>query len=410
MTKLRKMIALLACIALAAAAFTACGKDSDNNNKTSGDSSKTQDSGKDASQNDTSEKAEAEYIVIGSVNDVSGPTAALGTAMVNIFQYMVDDINAAGGILGKQVKFINYDTANDPSETILAYKRVVEEDGACVVLGTTISGTQTALAPVTSEVKVPVVGIAIDPSCVIDDKGNVYPYSFMAQSDAEGQAKAAAYIAMDYLNHKTIGVLYNQSNAYANSLQAPFIRFCEEKGATIYVETFQDADQDLRTQLTKLMNKECEIIYEPNQQAHQAIGVTQAREIGYINDLLSNNGANPYILDAGEDAENNTYFPYNVSPDSDEVLALTDRYMKDYGINPAVQGIMAADAFKLMQAAIEEAGAAEPEAIRDALENVTVEGLQGTLRINPDTHKPDNLPMYIMNIQNGKMVTLGQSK
>ena len=348
-------------------------------------------------------------IVIGSINDITGPTAFLGNSVVNCFQYMVDEFNENGGLNGRKIKFINYDTENDPTQAINAYRRLAESDHASIVLGSVISDVNISVAPVTESVGVPMIGIAIDPRTCVQEDGNVYKYSFIGQITSDGQGVAAAKIAIDHLGVTKVGVLYNQGNAYAVSLAEPFQKYCEENDIEVVMEPFQNEDQDLRTQLTHLTSLGVEAIYEPNQQAHQVIGVTQAREVGFTGDLIGNNGSNPYVLEAGEQAEG-FVFPNNVAFDSEECEALTTRYQEDYGAAPATQGFLAQDIFQIMIAALEKAESSDPAAVTEALNGLTVETTyQGELTLGADTHYPTGLGMFIEEVQDGKMVTVGET-
>ncbi len=102
--------------------------------------------------------AEEETIVIGSLQDISGGAMQSGLAMMQGAELAADEINANGGINGKKIEFINYDTKGDVQEAMNAHMRLVEQDNAVAVVGPPISNIGSALRDTAIEKQVPSVG------------------------------------------------------------------------------------------------------------------------------------------------------------------------------------------------------------------------------------------------------------
>ncbi len=79
--------------------------------------------------------AESDVIVIGAITDLTGSGSVLGTACNNGWDLAVKHINAAGGVNGKQLKLVSYDTKSNPQEALACYERLVSVDGASIVVG-----------------------------------------------------------------------------------------------------------------------------------------------------------------------------------------------------------------------------------------------------------------------------------
>ena len=103
-----------------------------------------------------------EYITIGAFQDLSGSAVQAGMAMHQGAQLAVDEINAAGGINGKLINYVCYDTKNDVQEAMNVYTRLVEQDSAVAVIGPPVSNQGNAMKEMIGEKKVPVVGAWID--------------------------------------------------------------------------------------------------------------------------------------------------------------------------------------------------------------------------------------------------------
>jgi branched-chain amino acid transport system substrate-binding protein len=67
-------------------------------------------------------------IIIGTIQDLSGPVAAYGKAARNGIQLRVDEINEQGGINGRKIKLIVEDNAYDPKRAVLAAQKLVNQD------------------------------------------------------------------------------------------------------------------------------------------------------------------------------------------------------------------------------------------------------------------------------------------
>ena len=113
----------------------------------------------------------AEPIIIGGVNDLTGNRSVTGNAINNGVTLAIEEINAAGGILGRQIKYVVYDNKNDVQETISAYTRLVDVDKASAVITTDASGVYMGLIEVASEKGVPALGMPSDPRAVMDTEG-----------------------------------------------------------------------------------------------------------------------------------------------------------------------------------------------------------------------------------------------
>ncbi len=103
----------------------------------------------------------------------------LGTACNNGWDLAVKHINAAGGVNGKQLKLVSYDTKSNPQEALACYERLVSVDGASIVVGPPFSNIGLALADTVDQMKVPFFGQFGDPRCMLGENlDSLHPYMF----------------------------------------------------------------------------------------------------------------------------------------------------------------------------------------------------------------------------------------
>ncbi len=351
-------------------------------------------------------------ILIGNIQDLTGPNKAFGIAMTNAATMLAEKINAQGGINGKQIRIISYDTKSEVPEAINAYNRLVDQDNVLACLGPPIANMGIALAPVAEEKKVVIAGLFMDERGTTKQEGVVWKYMFLGQNSCGAQARIIARYAIEQLGCKTFALLYNQANAYSVSLAAPFAQYVMSHGGSVVAtETFQTGEQDYRTQLTKVRNLKPDAIYMPLYPQEIPLGLKQAHELGIESIILGDNSYIPFAAMAGAEASEGVYFPYGIDPSDPKLQEFKTEYTAKFGIDPIAQSYSGYDIALALVKAIERAGKAgnlNREAIAQEMEKTeNLEGcFQGLLTISPLTHRPVSLPMFILQMQNNVPVTI----
>ena len=161
-------------------------------------------------------------VLVGCLQDITGPTSTLGKMIKEGAQWAVDEINKSGGIKGRQVKLIVYDTRGDVQEAINAFKRLCTSDKVSAIIGPPVANIGIAIAPISEQYKVPVLGFAIDDRATIKPSGQPYKNMFLFQPSSDQQGAIMADFAVRERNLKNFGIIYNQGNAYSVSLVGPF--------------------------------------------------------------------------------------------------------------------------------------------------------------------------------------------
>lgn len=350
-------------------------------------------------------------ILIGNLQDESGPMAALSGAVTKGAQLMVDEINAAGGINGRMLKLVTYDTRGDVNEAINALKRMIEQDKVSVVLGPPVSNIGIAIAPISQELKVPIVGLFMEDRCTIQENGAVWDYMFLAQNSAARQAQSLAAYALNELGLKKFAILYNSANSYSVGLAGPFEAAVLAAGGEITAkETYVGTDKDFRAQLTKIKATEPEALYFPSYPPEIPLILTQSYELGLDVTMLSSNSVPPTGFAPSTDpaATTKTFYPYGINAGDPALVDWAAAYKAKFDVAPLAQSFSGADAFGIIVEAIKACGdEITPTCIHNALNAMdTYEGLQGTFKIAAETHQPVGLPMAIFTIKDGSPLFL----
>lgn len=158
-------------------------------------------------------------IKIGYIGALSGETALWGQAGLNGMLLAEEDINAAGGILGRPVKVVAYDGKGEALDSVNALNKLIDQDKVVAVVGTNFSSCNIPMASVADTKKVPVIATAASsPLVTVDRSGKLHPYSFQIGFTDPYQGRVIASFAYNKLNIKNAAILTNIADAYSTGI------------------------------------------------------------------------------------------------------------------------------------------------------------------------------------------------
>ena len=207
----------------------------------------------------------ADTIKIGYLAALTGDYAQYGLTEVNMAKMVVADFNAKGGILGRKIELIPYDTKTRNEDAVNAVRRMIDSDKVCVIVGANSSGINIATAPIVDKGKVPQIStVGTNPFVTVDNKNKVRPYSFRMCFTDPYQGELAAELAFKDLKLKKAAILYNVGSDYAQGLREYFTKSYTKLGGKIVAdEGFRDTDVDFRAQLTKFKDSGAQLMFLP---------------------------------------------------------------------------------------------------------------------------------------------------
>ncbi|QSQ09194.1 Leucine-specific-binding protein [Koleobacter methoxysyntrophicus] len=350
--------------------------------------------------------AQEETVKVGWIGSLTGDQAIWGQCELNTIKMLFEEINEKGGILGRKLEVIGYDTRGDAMEAVNAVKRLTSQDKVIAVLGPNASGQAIPISSVLEEMKVPdIATVATNPKVTVVD-GKVKPFNFRVCFIDPYQGAVAAGYAYDVLGFRKAAILYDIADDYSQGLTEFFEKHFIEKGGEIVAkEAFKFGDTDFRPQLSKIKAANPEVIFMPYFFKEVALSANQARELGIDCVLMGGDGwPSEVLLEMAADAVNGSYFVNHLDFDDPEVQDFKTRYMKKYNRKVELNGYLAHDAVMLLIDAIERAGSFDPVAIRDALETAEIKGITGTIKIGKDTHNPEGKEAAIIKVVDGEYV------
>lgn len=346
---------------------------------------------------------EEETIKIGWIGGLTGDFAVWGTCESNAAKLIAEQTNAKGGILGKKVEIISYDTRGDAAESVNAVKRLITQDKVIAVLGPNTSGQAMSITSVLNEHKVPnIATVATNPKVTVQDDGKVNPYNFRVCFIDPYQGAVAAGYAYDRLGYTKGAVLYDVSSDASQAFSEYFQKtFTEKGGEMVAVEGFKGGDVDFRPQLSKIKEANPEVILFPYNYKDVALSANQARELGITATLMGGDGwPSEVLMEMAGEAVEGSYIVNHLDIADPVVKEFTDQYVEKYDIKPEINAYLVYDAFKLLEAAIIDANSFDTVKITESLTKVTVEGLTGTIKLSEEDHNPIGKQAAIQEIVN----------
>ncbi len=328
---------------------------------------------------------------IGVFMSLTGSTANFGISSVNGIKMAADEVNAAGGINGKQIELLVQDDRSDASEAATIVTKFVTQDQVHAILGEVASSRSIAAAPIAQNAKIPM----LTPSSTNPEVTKKGDYIFRSCFIDPVQGAAIAQFAARTLNAKRAAIMVDRKNDYSTGLEKVIKEVFPKLGGQIVATTsYQEGDQDFNAQLTSLKGSNPEVIFVPGYYNDVGLIAKQARDKGITVPLVGGDGWDSVQLYAiGGTALNGSFFSNHYSPyDTDpKVQKFVNDYKARYNTIPDALAATAYDAAKIMFDAIKRANSLDGKAIRDALAATqSFPGVTGdvTFNENRDAVKP----------------------
>ena len=352
----------------------------------------------------------ADNIKIGVILSTTGPAAFLGDPEQKTLQLYVEEINKAGGVVGRPLELVLYDDGSDAAKANGFTKRLLEDDKVDAIIGGTTTGATMGMAPLVDKAEIPFMslggGVAI-----------VEPVKKWMFKVAHNDRMAAEKVFIDMKKRGLTSLaLISETSGFGQSGRKETLATAAKFGIEIVAdETYGAKDTDVTAQLTKIKNN-------PKAQAILVFGLGQGpaivtkniAQLGLTLPHYESHGvaSKEYIELAGAAAEGvrlpaAALLVANKLPDSDPQKAILLGYIKTYKdrykIDVSTFGGHAYDALHILTAAITRAGSTDKAKVRDEIEKT--KGYVGTGGIVNMTEKDhlglDTAAFRLLEIKNG---------
>lgn len=322
----------------------------------------------------TSSGSKGDEIVIGGNLELTGGVASYGSSINEGAKLAIAEINEAGGINGKKVRYEVIDNRSENAEAVAAMTKLITEHKAVAVVAPATSGNTTAIVELANKNKVPIVtGSGTAETVTVAANGTVNDYAFRTCFIDPFQGIVAANFASGELKAKSVAIYSDSSSDYAKGLAASFKAQIEKNGGKVVIhENYVAKDVDFKATLTRIKGANPDFVFIPGYYEEVGLIVKQARELGIEVPLMGADGWDaPQLVDlAGKNALNNTYITNHYSsgdPDA-KIQDFVKAFEDEYGSAPNAFHALGYDTVYFIADAIKRAGDdVTGEAIQKAL-------------------------------------------
>lgn len=381
---MKKFLSILCAAALSASVLAGCGGSGSNGNKV---------------------EEGATSIKIGLSYELTGGVATYGQSSVDGVKMAIDEVNAAGGVNGKTIELVEYDTKSDEAEATTLGKRLMGQDKVIAILGPATSGAFKAEIPDANSYKVPVISGSATADDVTVANGKVQEYAFRICFSDSYQGTAMAKYAAEKLGAKTAVIYKDSASDYAIGLAENFTKtFTEAGGSVLKEESYSTNDKDFKAVLTSIKDLNADVLFIPGYYQQAGLIIKQARELGIDVPILGADGFDsPDLVGlAGAENLNNIFFTNHYSSlDQDPMVQdFIAAFKEKYGREPDAFNALGYDEAKFLCDALSRCESLDSVSLQKALsETKDFKAVTGTLSVdeNHDAVKA----IVVIELQNG---------
>ncbi len=331
---------------------------------------------------ETAEAAEGDPILIGVSASITGSAPTNGMRTEQGAQMAVDEINAAGGVLGRPLELYVADDGG-VQDTGINATNLIASQGVVAQVGPTLSGLALAVEGLVAEAEYPVLVGATSPKLVTTMDN---PWVFRVRASDTIQAQLAATYATENLGCSKIGIFTN-SNDYGSGARTVIEEFLTEKGIEFVTESHNTGDTDMTGQVLRLIDAGVDCVIVWTDDAETALAARQFYDLGLDVPVIGSTSiSTPQVNELCQPEWLDNWYSctdFTTSNDSEIVQTFVQNFNEKYGEDPELYAVTYYSAVYLLKDAIERAGSVDSAAIRDAL--AETDGLEvpiGTYRAN----------------------------
>ena len=357
--------------------------------------------------------AAEDTIKIGASFSVTGGQSSIDSPALNGAKLKAEEINAAGGVLGKKIELVIYDTKTDPTVIASSASQLINQDKVVAGVGLDDSDAVLALGPIFQAAGVPFVTPGATSPKLPDQVGSTM---FLACFGDNVQAAAGAEFVLNTLNGKSVYLLRDNATEYTTLLAKFFQEAYEHAGGKIVLaDDYKHGDTSFTAQITKLkaLAEKPDVLYVAAQPDDIGVVVKQIRQAGLEQPIVGGDGYDtPLLLSVGGKAANNVYFTthaFMAENSTEGIVKFYNAYKAAYNTVPEnAFAALGYDTVGLVADAIGRAGVADPAKIRDALAATQgYKGITGSISYGPDSRVP-NKTVSIIGVKDEKLYLAGE--
>jgi branched-chain amino acid transport system substrate-binding protein len=344
-------------------------------------------------------------VKIGFLGALTGDVAMFGKPTLDGMKLAAEDINAAGGIIGKKIEIVEADNRGDKQEGASVTQKFISRDNVVAIVGDPTTGITKVAAPIAQKARVVLLSAGSTGPGVVENGDFIFRDTLL---DSVAIPACIDFFVKD-LGYKKVAVITSDNNDYSVGLSQTFRDAAKGKDIQIVAdEKVKDGDKDFSAQITNIKAKKPDVIFFSGYYTEGALIMKEARKQGLKASMFGGDGLfSPKLIELGGPAVEGSMAALGFSPEqaSPETAKYIESYKKKFnGTEPGLFDAQGYDAVMMLADAIKRANSADPKVFKSELAKTrNFKGVSGTITIR-DNREPIKSPLALLEVKGGKFV------
>ncbi|MDD2900305.1 MAG: ABC transporter substrate-binding protein [Desulfuromonadaceae bacterium] len=350
-------------------------------------------------------KAAGDTIKIGFLGALTGDVAMFGKPTLEGMKMAAEDINAAGGLLGKKVEIVEADNRGDKQEGASVTQKLISRDNVIAIVGDPTTGITKVAAPIAQKAQVLLISAGATGPGVVENGDFIFRNTLL---DSVAIPACIDYFAND-LKYKKVAIITSDNNDYSVGFSQTFRDAAKGKGIEIVAdEKVKDGDKDFSGQVTNIKAKKPDVIFFSGYYTEAALIMKEARKQGIKANMFGGDGLfSPEFIKLGGTAAEGSMSALGFAPEqaSPETAKFIEAFKKKFaGQLPGLFDAQGYDGVMMIADAIKRANSADPKVFKTAMASTkNFKGVSGTITIRAN-REPIKTPLCLLAVKDGKFV------
>jgi branched-chain amino acid transport system substrate-binding protein len=350
-------------------------------------------------------KAAGATIKIGFLGALTGDVAMFGKPTLEGMKMAAEELNAAGGILGKKVEIVEADNRGDKQEGASVTQKLISRDNVIAIVGDPTTGITKVAAPIAQKAQVLLISAGATGPGVVENGDFIFRNTLL---DSVAIPACIDFFAND-LKYKKVAIITSDNNDYSVGFSQTFRDAAKGKGIEIVAdEKIKDGDKDFSGQVTNIKAKKPDVIFFSGYYTEGALIMKEARKQGVKANMFGGDGLfSPELIKLGGSAVEGTMSALGFSPEqaSPETAKFIESFSKKFaGQVPGLFDAQGYDGVMMIADAIKRANSADPKVFKTTMAATkNFQGVSGTISIRAN-REPIKTPLCLLAVKDGKFV------
>lgn len=349
----------------------------------------------------------ADVIKLGFLGAKTGDVANYGIPGEKGMKMAIDEINAQGGVLGKELVGVYEDNKGDSTEIANIAQKYITRDKVVAMVGDPCTGLTKVAADIAQKSSVVIFSAGATGAGVVEIGDFVFRNTLLDT--------VAAPVVVDWMiqdkQWKNFAVITSLNNGYSTALTPIFMESIKAKGGKVLLEeTINDKETDFSAQITKLKGVKADVLVFTGYYTEAALLMKEIQKQGLNLPLVGGDGLyGQDLVKLGGDAVEEKVFVYcgfAADQPSPETVSFVENYRKLYKEDPDMFSAQYYDAVKILAQAMENSNSADPKVFKDELAKLKdYPGVSGNTTIR-ENREPIKSPVFLVTAKNGVFPSL----